>query len=88
MRISKIAPAAALGLSILLLPSAATACEVCLGASDAPAVAGMNNAILFLLGVIGLVQVGFVKLFWEFRKRARSIQERKAPFRAVQGGLR
>ena len=86
--VSTIAAPLAAGLLVFLLPQAAIACEVCFGASDAPAVRGMNNAILFLLGVIGLVQVGFVKLFWEFRKRARSIRERKETFRIVQGGLR
>jgi len=48
----------------------------------------MNNAIFFLLGVIGFVQVGFIKLFWDFHKRSRSLIERKEKFRIVQGGLR
>ena len=71
-----------------LAPSAASACEACFGAADAAATKGMNNAIFFLLGVIGLVQVGFVKLFWDFHKRSRSLAERKQKFRIVQGGLR
>jgi len=84
----KLAVGAGLTLFLWSVAPAAVACEVCLGASDAPAVQGMNNAILFLLAIIGLVQVGFVKLFWEFRKRSRSIEERKEQFRIVQGGLR
>ncbi len=67
--------------------SPAQACEVCFGAADDPATLGMNGAILFLLGVIGLVQVGFVSLFWGFRKRSRSLVERKKKFRVLQGGL-
>ena len=71
-----------------LAPSAASACEACFGAADAAATRGMNNAIFFLLGVIGFVQVGFIKLFWDFHKRSRSLIERKEKFRIVQGGLR
>jgi hypothetical protein len=67
--------------------SPAQACEVCFGAADDPATLGMNNAILFLLGVIGLVQIGFVSLFWQFRKRSRSLSEKKKKFRVLQGGL-
>ena len=48
---------------LLVGVSPVEACEVCFGAADDPATLGMNNAILFLLGVIGLVQVGFVSLF-------------------------
>ena len=73
---------------VLVGGSPAQACEVCFGAADDPATLGMNNAILFLLGVIGLVQVGFVTLFWEFRKRSRSLAEKKEKFRVLQGGLR
>ena len=83
--VSPRALAAAL-LLLFLIASGAAACEACFGAADAPEVKGMNNAMLFLLGVIGLVQVGFVKLFWDFRQRARTIAERKEKFRIVQGG--
>ncbi len=71
-----------------LAPSAASACEACFGAADAAATKGMNNAIFFLLGVIGLVQIGFVTLFWDFHRRSRALTERKEKFRIVQGGLR
>ncbi len=74
--------------ALFVAPSAASACEACFGAADAAATKGMNNAIFFLLGVIGLVQVGFVKLFWNFHKRSRSLAERREKFRIVQGGLR
>ena len=71
----------------LLSSSPLQACEVCFGAADDPATLGMNGAILFLLGVIGLVQFGFVSLFWGFRKRSRSLSEKKKKFRVLQGGL-
>ena len=72
---------------LLWVPSTALACEACFGAADAAATRGMNNAILFLLGVIGVVQVGFVAMFWEFRRRRRSVLEKKSRFRVLQGGL-
>jgi hypothetical protein len=37
----------------LALPQAAAACATCYGASDSPMTAGMNNAILTLIGVVG-----------------------------------
>ena len=67
---------------------AASACEVCFGAPDDPATIGMNNAILFLLGVIALVQIGFIGLFWEFRRRSRELREKKEKFQVLQGGMR
>ena len=72
---------------VLMGGSSAQACEVCFGAAGDPATLGMNNAVLFLLGVIGLVQVGFVTLFFKFRKRSRSLAEKKEKFRVLQGGL-
>ncbi len=76
-----------IGSGILLSPVPVQACEVCFGAADDPATTAMNNAILFLLGVIGLVQVGFVGLFFDFRRRARRQAEKKEKFRVLQGGL-
>jgi hypothetical protein len=71
----------------LVSSSPAQACEVCFGAADDPATLGMNGAILFLLGIIGLVQFGFISLFWGFRKRSRSLSEKKKKLRVLQGGL-
>ena len=48
----------------------------------------MNNGILFLLGVIGTVQVGFVALFLSFRRRSKQYQERKDSFEVINGGIR
>ena len=76
-----------IGSAVLFSPVPARACEVCFGAADDPATLAMNNAILFLLGVIGLVQVGFVGLFVNFRRRARVQAEKKEKDRVLQGGL-
>jgi ribose 5-phosphate isomerase RpiB len=64
--------ATALGLAILLAsPVAAHACATCFGAEDSEMTRGMNNAILLLLGVVGVVQGGFVALFVKFWRGAR-----------------
>jgi hypothetical protein len=60
----------------LALPQAAAACSTCYGAADSPMTAGMNNAILTLIGVVGLVYVGIGKVFLEFRRRSRKLAEK------------
>ncbi|HVR43539.1 MAG TPA: hypothetical protein VMS56_08845 [Thermoanaerobaculia bacterium] len=75
-----------LAIGVLAPAGSAMACGVCYGDADSPMTEGMNNGILFLLGIIGVVQVGFVALFWNFRKRARQIQARKESFRLIEGG--
>lgn len=60
----------------LVLPAAATACATCYGAADSPMTQGMNNAILTLIGVVGLVYVGIGKVFLDFRRRARKLSEK------------
>ena len=50
----------------------ASACPVCFGAKDSPMTAGMNMAILTMLGIIGSVLMGFVGIFifmWRRNKR-------------------
>ena len=37
---------------------------------------GMNNAILTLIGVVGLVYVGIGKVFLDFRRRARKLSQK------------
>lgn len=56
----------------LMTASSAAACATCFGASDAAMTQGVNNAILLLLGVVGVVQGGFVALFYRFWKRSQS----------------
>jgi hypothetical protein len=57
----------------LALPHLAAACTACFGAADSPMVHGQNQAILFLLGIVALVQVGVVKVIWDFRQRAKRL---------------
>jgi heme/copper-type cytochrome/quinol oxidase subunit 2 len=73
-------------LAVLLAP-AAFACPVCYGAGPGPGTDGLNNAIIFLLIIVGLVQAGFVALFWSFRKRAKALQQRREQFRVIEGGV-
>jgi len=65
--------AAMTGAALLALPRLAAACSTCFGAADSPMVHGQNQAILFLLGIVALVQVGVVKVIWDFRRRARRL---------------
>jgi len=64
---------------ILSLPQIASACATCFGAADAPMTKGMNNAILMLIGVVGVVYVGIGKVAWDFRKRSRRLAEKERP---------
>jgi hypothetical protein len=57
----------------LALPRLAAACTACFGAADSPMVHGQNHAILALLAVVGVVQVGVVKVVWDFRQRAKRL---------------
>ena len=67
-----------------LLPRAATACAVCYGADGSAVLQGMNQAIFFLLGCVGLVFAGVGKLIWDIHRRTR----RKDRFRLIGGGAR
>ena len=51
-------------------PASSEACATCFGASDSGMTQGMNNAILLLLGVVGVVQGGFIALFVKFWRGA------------------
>jgi heme/copper-type cytochrome/quinol oxidase subunit 2 len=77
------------GLAGLALPTAAAACATCFGDPQAPMTHGMNNAILTLLGVVGLVYVGIGKVFWDFRKRSKKLEEQQPQrprLRLIHGG--
>lgn len=60
----------------LALPATAAACATCYGAADSPMTQGMNNAILTLIGVVGIVYVGIGKVFLDFRRRARKLSQK------------
>jgi type IV secretory pathway VirB2 component (pilin) len=60
----------------LALPEAAAACATCYGAADSPMTQGMNNAILTLIAVVGVVYVGIGKVFLDFRRRSRKLSQK------------
>ena len=59
----------------LALPEAAAACATCYGAADSPMTQGMNNAILTLIAVVGVVYVGIGKVILDFRRRSRKLSQ-------------
>ena len=72
----------------LCMATAASACPVCFGDTDSQMAQGSNNAVLFLLGVVFVVQVAFVALFVNLRRRARLLRERREQFQLIEGGAR
>jgi len=76
-----------IALSLISVPQIAHACPVCFGGPNSIS-KGMDTAILFLLSCVGLVQIGFVALFWSFRRRAKELQRRREQFHLIEGGLR
>ena len=71
----------------LLIAPALNACPVCYGAGPGPTTTGLNNAIIFLLAIVGVVQIGFIALFWSFRKRAKALQRHRDSFHVIEGGV-
>lgn len=66
----------AVAAALVVLRDTLAACPVCYGASDSPLTAGMNAAILVMLGIVGFVLssiVGFFYLLWKRGKRQRSM---------------
>ncbi len=68
-----------------MFPTIAAACPVCYGDSDSAMAQGANNAVLFLLGVVLMVQAGFVALFYTFWRRSTALRRRREQFRLIQG---
>ncbi len=77
-----------LGLAVTLVSNDAFACSVCYGAPGDPLVKGANNGILFLLIIVGLVQIGFVAMFWSFWRKAREQRRFRESLRVIEGGPR
>ena len=73
-------------MTILLVPAVLSACPVCYGNPDSPMTKSSNNAILFMIGVIGFVQIGFIAMFWSFWRRAKAMRRLRESFRLVDGG--
>lgn len=68
-----------------LFPTIAAACPVCYGDSDSAMAQGANNAVLFLLAVVLVVQAGFVALFYTFWRRSTALRRRREGFKLIQG---
>jgi hypothetical protein len=75
-----------IAICMLLVPSILSACPVCYGAPNSPMTKSSNNAIMFLLGVVGFVQIGFIALFWSFWRRAKELRRRRESFHMLDGG--
>ena len=60
---------------VLLAAGAASACPVCVGDKDSPMTAGMNTAILVMLGIVGGVLSGFIAFFIFMWRRLRRQRE-------------
>ena len=72
--------------ALLLVPAILSACPVCYGSPDSPMTKSSNNAIVFMIGIIGFVQVGFIAMFWSFWRRAKELRRRRESFRLLDGG--
>lgn len=73
----------------LALPEAASACATCYGAADSPQTQGMNNAILVLVGFVGLLWIGVGRIIWDFRKRSKKLEQSARPrLRLIHGEKR
>jgi hypothetical protein len=68
---------------LILIAPTVFACPVCFGAPNDPMVKGVNNGIWVLLSLVGLVQIGFVALFWSFWRRAREQKRFRDSFRVI-----
>ena len=71
---------------VVLAAQVAAACPTCYGDPNSPLTKGSDNAILFMLGIIGFVQVGFIGLFVTFWRRARALRRRRESLRVIDGG--
>jgi len=58
-------------LAFLFYAFSVHSCAVCYGAQDSLQAKGYNMGLLFLLGIVLLMQVSFFGFFMHLRKRAR-----------------
>jgi hypothetical protein len=71
----------------IAIPTIANACPVCFGDPASPLTKGATNAVWFLMGVIGFVQIGLVALFVTFWRRARARDKFREQFHVIEGGM-
>ena len=67
-----------IGVIIFVLPQVSNACAVCYGDPQAPMTAGLNQAIFFLLGVIGFILSIILTVCIYFYKRTKSLNKARA----------
>jgi hypothetical protein len=58
---------------VLGAPRVALACPVCFGQNDSPMANAMNAGILFMLGVVAMILVGFGSFIYYLSRRASLI---------------
>jgi hypothetical protein len=74
-------------LLVVAFPYLSHACPSCYGAPGTPMTKGASYGILFLLAVVGFVQLGFVALFWSFWRRAKQLKKFREQFHIVPNGV-
>ena len=62
---------AAATIALVAAPRVALACPVCFGQSDSPLAKGVNMGVLFLLGTITAVLIGFASFMIYLARRAK-----------------
>ena len=60
--------------AVAIAHGTSSACPSCYGAPDSPLTAGMNTAILVMLGITGIVLTAIVSCFFFLWRRARRHQ--------------
>lgn len=68
-----------LGLAMVFLPQAASACAACYGQSDSELAKGFNWGVLSLLFVVALVLGGFSAFFVYLAKRSAAMSRNAVP---------
>jgi hypothetical protein len=58
-------------MALLAAPRVVLACPVCFGQSDSPLAKGVNMGVLFMLGTITAVLIGFAGFMIYLARRAR-----------------
>lgn len=74
-------------IAAMLVAQSAMACPVCFGDPSSPMTKGTANAVWFLIGIVAVVQAGFVALFVSFWRRARALRRVREQLHVIQGGV-
>ena len=56
---------------ISILTTAAEACSMCFKDPHAPSTIALQKSVLFLLGVVFLIFIAFLKFLWSFNRRSK-----------------